>query len=190
VKHWYQPRYRLTIDGAEWTTNGQVAYRERAPARVEELTRGLGVDVAEVLGAPVVAFGDEGQGCYVASDGVHAQAHFVRRARALFGERIEWHHAGAIGPFVASVDGAPVALVMPLRSLDPSAPKCVECGGSKTRECPDCDGCGDVEHECSCGHDCRHRCDRCGSSGRSGGCHDCDGTGLGSEVEPAFEVEP
>ena len=189
MRHWYRPRYRLTIDGAEWTTNGQVAYRERGPASVEQLATGLDADVNEARGAHIVTFGDEDQGCYP-SDCAHVQAHFVRRARALFGDLLEWRHAATLGPFVAFRDGAPVALVMPLRSIEPSGPMCVECEGRNSRECPECEGCGTVEHECSCGHDCEHDCDRCGGTGRLGGCPDCGGTGLGSETEPAFEVSP
>ena len=52
---------------------------------------------------------------------------------------------------------------------------CEPCGGSG--ECAECDGQGEVEHTCSCGHaGCSHDCADCKGGGK---CPHCGGAGYG-----------
>lgn len=99
--------------------------------------------------------------------------------RQVHGQDLQWKATPArdgLGPVTAYMGARAVAVVMCCRRTETPC-KCPWCGGSGFAEqCGECEGTGEVEHECTCGYDHEHVCHDCDGAGGSGECFHCEGT--------------
>lgn len=180
---WYKPRYRLTIDGCEWSSNGYAAYR--MPAIGDDIkSPDAAALTREIERAPLwpTAKVERVNGYAIVGTCVCAE-HFLALAEHMF-PGVAWYvrENYLASTWVGKRNGRAVAVVMGIhrnpdlaRAGEPWHPKCPACeGGGKDRECEECNGSGGVEcHEC--GHE--DDCDECDGTGRVGKCKACGGSG-------------
>lgn len=89
-----------------------------------------------------------------------------------------------LGPMVARIGREPVAVLMPVMGTPDDAPPdplepppCPSCDGHGGDACSECDGSGEVEHTCECGHEHEHDCETCDGKGWVKRCKACAGSG-------------
>lgn len=188
---WYKAKFRLRIDGREWSSDGHAAYA--MPATGDDLKSPDAAAVTtEIANAPPdpVSEIERVNGHAIAGECGCAE-HLIALAEHTF-PGIAWHvRALDVGSvWVGRLDGQAVAIVMGMRHTvdgarhgEPGYPKCPACeGDGKDRECAKCKGAGEVECH-ACGHE--DGCDKCAGTGRVGTCKACGGATYHREATAA-----
>ena len=182
LQPWFKPRCVFEYRGARWATNGCAAVAVddspmgKAPENMSRFDSAL--DDPGHLAPPEP---ERVNGFCIVGQVVVSQYYFDLVAEAypggtwFSGDR--WIRRVEGGATVAAVMGT---LHTPTSVRDASPcepPDCPVCEGHGGAMCKECDGDGQVEHQCECGdlHECE--CEKCDGTGSTQQCSACAGTG-------------